>query len=552
MKNCILFIAILLAKFLSAQAPIIGFQNIITGLSQPVQITNAADGTNRLFIVEKTGAVKIYSAGVLLVTPFCNISPKISSDGERGLLSIAFHPNYSTNRFFYLYYTNTVGSIVVERYQTKANNANEADTSTGAILFTITKTFANHNGGTIAFGNDGMLYISTGDGGSGGDPENNAQNPNSLLGKMLRVNATTNSTAPYYTIPANNPFVGVNGFREEIVALGLRNPFRWSFDKQTGDMWIGDVGQGAWEEINFRAANNLTTATNYGWRCYEGSSVYTTCNPQTPANNIFPVFEYDHTVANGGFSVTGGHVYRGTEYSFLQGYYLCADYVTNNGWLIKSNGSGGFTTVKQTGWLANIAGFGEAENGTLYAVSLGGTIAKVTAAESLPIQLLHFTATNSGSKHIVKWQVQDEEIGDVYFVERSINNEPFTSIDTIQVTQNATTNSYTTTYIAFANTIRYRLKIVSKTGIVSYSAVVQLQLNEIAEIKVYKIANNIMAIQAKEIIQQIHLFDANGKQIAQKKGNSFFESIAVPVVYNGYLVVRVTYANGHSFTTKIL
>ena len=288
--------------------PTISFQTFQAGLTQPVEVVHAGDGSNRLFIVQQNGIIRVHDPvnGGLQATPFLDISGLISTAGsEQGLLSMAFHPAYESNGYFFVYYTNAASDIELARYTVSAN-ANVADAGSRAFMLNIPKPFSNHNGGHLQFGSDGNLYFATGDGGSANDPNNNAQNPLSLLGKMLRINANAFATPPYYTVPADNPFVGNAAYDSRIWALGLRNPFRWSFDRQTGDMWIGDVGQGAKEEINFTPAGS-TGGENYGWRCYEGSIRNPNITPCDPPSHQPPIFDYDNPAA-GASSVVGGYV----------------------------------------------------------------------------------------------------------------------------------------------------------------------------------------------------------------------------------------------------
>ena len=279
-----------------SQPPTIGFQSVITALSAPIDILNAHDGSNRLFIVEQGGLIKVWNG--ITTTNFIDLSSVISTGGERGLLSMVFHPNFNgtSNRYFFVYYTNTNGDIEVSRYQTTAGNSNTGDPSTKTIIITISHPAqSNHNGGKINFGTDGYLYFATGDGGGANDVPNNAQNGNVLLGKMIRidVNSLTSQMFGQYSVPANNPYISDPNVLDEIYNLGLRNPFRWSFDRVTGDMWIGDVGQGAKEEIDYRPAGG-TGHNNFGWRCYEGSISTPGVADCTPVDNVFPVFDYDN------------------------------------------------------------------------------------------------------------------------------------------------------------------------------------------------------------------------------------------------------------------
>jgi glucose/arabinose dehydrogenase len=348
-----------------SQTGSVALQNYGSGFASPVDIANCGD--SRLFIVEQDGLIRILNTnGTINATPFLNITSLTNESGERGLLGMAFHPNYSANGFFYINYTNTSGNTVIARYSVNGSNPNLAN-PTGTILLTIAQPFANHNGGTIKFGPDGYLYIGMGDGGSGGDPGNRAQNINELLGKMLRIDV--NSGAPY-GIPANNPYVGVAG-ADEIWAIGLRNPWKFSFDRQTGDLWIADVGQNAYEEVN--RATSTESGLNYGWRCYEGNTAYNTtgCAPQ--ATMKAPLFVTTH--AGGACSITGGYVYRGTQYPNFQGKYFFSDYCKAQ---IGVSDSSGNVTFSQTFTDNNFVSFGEDMNGELYVASISnGMIYKI-------------------------------------------------------------------------------------------------------------------------------------------------------------------------------
>src|SRR5436190_8054326 len=257
---------------ISFSQPTINYRRVIGSLSAPVEMASAPDGSNRIFIVQKVGSIKVFDKSYNFLGDFVTVSG-ITINGERGLLSMAFHPDYKTNGLFFVYYTTTLGDIEVSRYKV-SSNPNKADTTSRTIIITIPhRVAANHNGGKLGFGADGFLYFATGDGGNGGDPPNNSQNGKVLLGKMLRIDINHPNPPLNYSIPSDNPFVTDTTVADEIWAMGLRNPFRWSFDRRTYDMWIADVGQGAREEINFRKAGT-TKGINYGWRCYEGKIAY--------------------------------------------------------------------------------------------------------------------------------------------------------------------------------------------------------------------------------------------------------------------------------------
>jgi glucose/arabinose dehydrogenase len=346
--------------------PVIRYDTVIRNLSSPVDIVNAGDGTNRVFVVEQgssgTAAIKVYSAAYAPLGTFLTVTG-IRTGGEEGLLSLAFHPNYEINGLFWIYYTNSAGNLEVSRYKVSSGNANVADAASKQVVITISHPGqSNHNGGKLNFGSDGFLYFATGDGGGSGDPLNNAQNGGNLLGKMLRIDVST-GTAPFYTVPPDNPFLTNPTIADEIWALGLRNPFRWSFDRANGNMWIGDVGQGQKEEVNYRAAAQ-SGGVNYGWRCYEGTVPYNTSGCQAQSNYVSPVFEYNNV---GGASVVGGFVYRGSTYPSMQGYYYACDVFSGNLYKININN---FSSSVQTGLPTSIAGFGETEAGELLAVSV--------------------------------------------------------------------------------------------------------------------------------------------------------------------------------------
>ncbi len=355
---------------------------IASGLNRPVYVTSAPADRSRLFIIEKLGRIRIYKNNALLPTPFIDIQSVVRSSGnEQGLLSMAFHPNYASNGYFYVYYTNLSGNPEIARYSVTAN-PDIANPSSALILLTIPHpTYTNHNGGQLQFGPDGYLYLGTGDGGSGGDPANNSQNTGVLLGKMLRLDVDGGTP---YAIPPSNPFVGPGNPRDEIWSLGLRNPWRFSFDRLNGDLWIGDVGQDAWEEIDREPANSAG-GLNWGWDCYEGTHAYQS-NPSLPyctgLTFTWPVYELSHSSA-GVCSITGGYVYRGSPNSTYFGDYLFADYcVSNRVWALRYNGSSWVATqhtlVPPTGQSMNYAtSFGQDAYGDLYMADDTGEVFKI-------------------------------------------------------------------------------------------------------------------------------------------------------------------------------
>ncbi|MGE9311325.1 PQQ-dependent sugar dehydrogenase [Niabella sp. CJ426] len=422
---CFIFIV----PVFSQTTPDIGYQPLISGggLTTPIDIVNAGDGSNRLFVVQRGGTIRVYDQNLNYIQDFLTVSD-VGTAGEGGLLSLAFHPNYETNGFLFVYYTRPDFSLEVARYSVSSGNSNSADPASKQIVINIPHpTFNNHNGGKIVFGpNDGFLYLGTGDGGSGGDPSNNAQNGNSLLGKMLRINV---NTLPY-TIPPDNPYVSDPNIADEIWAIGLRNPFRWSFDRANGDMWIADVGQSAQEEINYRPAGS-TGGINYGWRCYEGLASYNTAGCQAASNYIEPIYTYGRDNTVGGQSVTGGFVYRGTEFPSLAGYYIFADYVSDNQWVITPDRTQ-MLQLPDAGFPADIVAFGEAENGTLYAASLSGnTIYKVIDNAALPVTFGTIKATRKEANLYINWTTQSETNNSHFEIEGSVDGKTFATIKTV-------------------------------------------------------------------------------------------------------------------------
>jgi glucose/arabinose dehydrogenase len=322
-------------------------------------------------VVQKGGLIRILNAdGTVNATPFLNLSAFVSTNSERGLLGLAFHPNYATNGYFFVNYTNLAGNTVIARYTVNASNPNIANT-TETILMTITQPFANHNGGTIKFGPDGYLYIGMGDGGSGGDPGNRAQNINENLGKMLRIDVNA-TAAPFYSNPSSNPYVGVAG-NDEIWAIGLRNPWKFSFNRLNGDLWIADVGQDAVEEINKVASPLPNSGINFGWRCYEGNSTFITSGCAPSSAMSFPFIQY--TRFGGACSVTGGYYYTGSAYPNFQNNYFFTDYCDNK---IRMVNNAGVITTTAAFSGNNFVTFGEDINGELYIAGItSGTVYKL-------------------------------------------------------------------------------------------------------------------------------------------------------------------------------
>jgi glucose/arabinose dehydrogenase len=355
------------------------------GFNKPVLVTNAGDGSGRLFVVEQTGRVWIIAGGSRLPTPFLALG-SITTGGERGLLGLAFHPRFPTVPYVYVNFTDRNGDTAIARY-TVGSDPNQIQPGSGVRLLTIGQPYANHNGGNLAFGPDGYLYIGMGDGGSAGDPGNRAQNVGTLLGKMLRIDVDRTSSGKRYAIPTSNPYVGKTGL-DEIWSRGLRNPWRWSFDRATGNLWIGDVGQGRYEEIDRNPKLGTTPAgraANYGWNVLEGRACYKPATGCSKTGKWNPTIVYSHAVSGAdNCSVTGGFVYRGTADPVLRGGYVFGDYCSGRMWVVDATAPTPATPTLVRDATASphlaISSFGEDEDGELYVCDLaGGAIYRIRA-----------------------------------------------------------------------------------------------------------------------------------------------------------------------------
>ncbi|MGC4105704.1 MAG: PQQ-dependent sugar dehydrogenase [Thermomicrobiales bacterium] len=346
----------------------VGFDTFASGFEKPVFVTHAGDGSGRVFVIEQSGRIRIIADGQTAETPFLDITDRVGSSGnEQGLLGLAFAPDYATSGAFYVDYTDARGNTVVSRFTAKDDSA---DPASEAVILQQEQPAENHNGGDLAFGPDGFLYISFGDGGGQGDPDGNGQNLGTWLGKILRIDVSKADGETPYTVPEDNPFVTTDGALPEIFFYGLRNPWRFSFDRETGDVWIGDVGQSMYEEIDVVAAVDAKTGgQNFGWNIKEGDSCYN-ADSCDDAGLTPPVFVYSHD--DGGCSVTGGYVYRGSSVPSLVGTYLCADYCSGLVWGIGPDGNGGFVAATPVESGLSISSFGEDEGGELYVTDIGG------------------------------------------------------------------------------------------------------------------------------------------------------------------------------------
>lgn len=360
---------------------------VSTGQTNVTSIGHCGD--NRVFVTLQSGIIRFFNPYDGGSGTFMDIQGQVNDAGnERGLLGLAFAPDYEQSGHFYVNYTATGGATRISRFSVSAGDPNVADPASEQILLTITQPFSNHNGGDIKFGPDGYLYIGMGDGGSGGDPDNYSQNRQSLLGKMLRIDVSGGGA---YSVPASNPFVGDNDpnnlVLDEIWALGVRNPWRFSFDRLTGDMWMGDVGQNVQEEVNFQRASSAG-GENYGWRCYEGAQAFNTNGCQGAPNYVFPVFTYNHSTPNG-CSITGGFVYRGLLNSQLYGRYLVTDYCSGRIWSVFEEEPNFFTSLDHGQYNTfQYTTFGEDQYGEMYLGRQNGQILRITINNSSPVAFI--------------------------------------------------------------------------------------------------------------------------------------------------------------------
>jgi glucose/arabinose dehydrogenase len=345
----------------------VGLRTVVDGLAAPLGVTSAADGSGRIFVVQQGGKIRIVRDGTLVASPFLDISARITSGGERGLLGLAFHPGYPTDPRLFVDYTDAKGDTQVSSFIATPSRPDVVDPTSEVKILHVAQPYANHNGGAVVFGPDGFLYISTGDGGGGGDPHGNGQSLGTLLGKILRIDVDRTAGDLTYAIPPDNPFVGKAGARAEIYLYGLRNPWRISFDRATRDLWIGDVGQNAWEEVDVARAG--TSGENYGWNTMEGNHCFNPSSGCVTTGLTLPVAEYSHSA---GCTVIGGNVYRGSTQPVLGGGYLFGDYCSGTIWAIDPSRDGLRAATVVFKGRASLSSFGEDEAGELYATDIGG------------------------------------------------------------------------------------------------------------------------------------------------------------------------------------
>jgi glucose/arabinose dehydrogenase len=521
---------------------------VLTGpaLSQPVDITGCGDNSGRLFITEKRGTVRIVQNGAVLPDFFLDIEDQVMNSGERGLLGLAFHPQYPA--FPYIYVNYVIDGTITNRISrfTLSANPNDINEASELILLEQTGVQSNHKAGDLVFGLDGYLYIGMGDGGGGGDPSNAAQNIETLLGKMLRIDVNDTDPGLNYAIPPDNPFVNEDGL-DEIWAIGLRNPWRISFDQATGDFWIADVGQNLWEEVNMVPAET-PGGMNFGWDCKEGNHNYEPNN--CPGNTEFtwPVFEYPHNCNpcpdGQGASLTGGFVYRGEDYPVLEGCYVMADYLSNYLWMIKQTGSNPPTfdvyVQNGTGLVNQLVTFGEDDDGELYASNLAGTLYSVSATGLLPIQWENVGAKKVDGGNEVAWTLFQAIGLDHFEVQRSLKPEfqEYSVVKTVQPVDGEYTYTYLDPFIQPA-AVYYRIAALMQDGSTEYSPFMRIIPDPISKpTLVFDQNTQIWRITLPAAWQNgdATLYDLQGKEVLTRKITAETIDFNPPIIPGCYFV----------------
>ncbi len=509
---------------------------VISGLDQPMQLVHAGDGTKRIFIVEKKGTIKVYDKDYNFLKLF-HTETSLSLASEEGLLGMAFHPDFGNNGLFYTHYTNGDGNLEISRYKVKQTDPNEADPASKSLVIQIDHiNQTNHNGGEMHFGSDGHLYVSTGDGGGGGDTPNNAQNTNVLLGKILRLGVSP-SAEGYFT-PSENPYGNL------VYATGLRNPFRWSFDRLTGDMWVTDVGQGSWEEITY-VPSAATKGANFGWRCYEGFAPYNMadCVPGTPNPYTPPVYAYAAS------SVIGSHVYRG-PYAAMRGFHYAADHYTGNFYVTgRANSTAPWDTDVTEAFITRVSDFGENEDGEMFAVSLNlNAVFRIyTNDQPLPVQLINFSAAPSDAGVQLRWEAASEVNFSHYQIDFSFDSKNFISAG-IMTAHGESSYQFTHYLQPTGGTVYYRLKMIDLDNTFAFSKIIALDLpnTNLANLAILPnlIKNGELTISMAEGWRKLELWDALGIQVIDKELSAgsagHHQTIPVHSLAHGIYIARLT------------
>lgn len=488
-------------------------------LDNITDIVSAEDGSGKLYIVQKEGVIRIIDDGVVLTQEFLNISGLVESGGERGLLGLAFHPDYPGSPYIFVNYViDNTNTTRIVRYTVPAATPDNADENSDKLILQVNGIQSNHKAGDLVFGPDGYLYITMGDGGGGGDPENTGQDFTRLLGKILRIDINVPGS---YSIPADNPFLPYTGTGDtlpEIWMNGVRNPWRISFDRETGDMWIADVGQNLYEEINYIPAGT-GGGRNLGWDCREGMHDYEEDN--CPPGTVFtePIFEYPHSCPcqyGDGISVTGGFVYRGNAYPDMVGYYVAVDFGTNNVFAIKRNSNGTFTFVGHNGTgNSGVTTFGEDENGELYAGNLDGVLYRVTAGSPLPLHWQNLTAKDIPGGNELQWTIHDILNIAHFEIQRSLFQDfsQFIKIGEVIAIPEKTTYTYLDPYFN-THGAYYRVAAQLQDGTTEYSSIAHIQSDpDSGPILTYDYTSDTWRINLPEYWQNgdLRLYDVQGR-----------------------------------------
>lgn len=531
---------------------------IESNVETPMQIVNAGDGSKRLFVAERSGIIKVFDAAHAYKEVYLNFSSLVSQSGEGGLLSIAFHPNFEVNGCLFVHFTDKFGNVVVHRYDSSTPGADVMDDLTPLEVISIPHPANNHYGGEIHFGPDGNLYISVGDGGGGNDPANNAQNTQNWLGKLLRITVATSGT-DQYVVPADNPYIGTgDNVKPEIYAIGLRNPFRWSFDRSNGDIWIGDVGQGTKEEIDHRTTATLRGA-NFGWRCYEGDGsnpAYASDPSCIPANNVTPRYSYGRAL---GASVIGGVVYRGAVSTAMNGYYIGSDYISGI-FHVLAPGAATLSPMAGLPNKTNISDYGESEDGEVYVVAMGENVIYRVAdelSEPLPVTLVSFTGRRVQEGVALRWETSLEENFHHFDLEYSSNAKQFRSIALV-ASQNTTGGSmYTFTDPNYAEGIGYyRLRMVDRDESYAYSRIIKVEggENESSFVSPSIVTDGMMRVSLTQAYSELQLLNSTGSILLSTNisGKSGRFDLPVTTLATGLYIVRLLSNDKKTLQQKII
>ncbi len=497
-------------------------------LASPLCIRGAGDGSGRLFIVEKRGTIRIIQNKTVLPGYFLDIRSQVINNGERGLLGLAFHPQFPDSPYVYVNYVIN-GTITnrISRFTLNPDDPNDLLENSELVLLEQTGVQTNHKAGDLVFGPDGYLYIGFGDGGGAYDPNNNGQNLNIFLAKIIRIDINSKTPPHNYSIPPDNPFVGVDGL-DEIWYYGMRNPWRISFDRQTGDFWIGDVGQDKWEEVDFVPAGTAG-GLDFGWDCQEGNHPVEPQNCDGNTQYTWPIFEYPHTCdpcPNGkGASVIGGYVYRGYLYPDLNGYYICADYVSNYFWLIRQTGTNPLTFATSfhdaTGMINAIVSFGEDDNGELYACNLDGVLYSISTDSLLPFKWESIDAWHIPNGNRVEWTVNQALSIDHFEVQRAASPD-FNKSSTVAVVspvQNQTHYGYDDAFLQ-TNAVYYRVVAYLINSSQLSSSIARLINQETSQpALIFDAGSNNWRLSLPEEWQtgDLAVYDLQGREVFSKK-----------------------------------